>query len=47
MSRVCPLQVPGWGLVCALPALQELQPLLLQGVHQGAGHRTEAQAKEN
>ena len=38
---------PAWGLVCAVPALQELQPLLLQRVHQGAGQGAEAQAKRD
>ena len=36
---------PAWWLVCPLPAVQELQPVLLQRIHQGAGQGPEAQAE--
>lgn len=45
MSGVRALQVPGGGLVRPVPALQEHQPILLPGVHQGAGHRAQAAAQ--
>ena len=38
--------LPDWRLVCAVPALQKLQPLLLQRVHPGACHRDQEPAKE-
>ena len=38
---------PARRLVRAVPAVQELQPLLLQRVHQGAGQGAETQAKRD
>ena len=40
------LTSPAWGLVCAVPAVQELQPLLLPGVHPRARHRDQEPAEE-
>ena len=42
MPGVRALQVPDRRLVRPLPAVQELQPLLLPWVHQGVCHRAEA-----
>ena len=46
VSGICSLQEPGCWLVCPLPTVQELQSILLQRVHQGAGHWAETEAQE-
>ena len=46
MSAVRGDQVLHWRLVRALPARQELQPILLQRVRQGARQGTQNQTKE-